>query len=92
MSPRPHFSVVGSGLLAITLLLSLLWVPFPFRSFLWRAIYNFAHVALFALLAILLVIVSRHLFLHWPSQNQDSDTRYRIVFSVFGRPMKKQVP
>ena len=69
MSPRPHFSVVGSGLLAITLLLSLLWVPFPFRSFLWIAIYNFAHVVLFALLAILLVIVSRHLFLHWPSQN-----------------------
>lgn len=39
--------------------LSLLWIPVPSQTFLWKAANNFAHVPLFALVAILLLRVSR---------------------------------
>lgn len=35
--------------------LSLLWIPVPSQTFLWKAVNNFAHVPLFALVAILLL-------------------------------------
>lgn len=39
--------------------LSLLWIPVPSQTFLWKAANNFAHVPLFALVAILLLRGSR---------------------------------
>ncbi len=40
-------------------LLSLLYVPVPFTTFFWKAVYNFGHIPLFGLVAILLLWVSR---------------------------------
>ncbi len=42
--------------------LSFPFIPLPSETFLWRAIYNFGHVPLFGVVAILLLWVSRALF------------------------------
>ncbi len=52
--------------------LSLLFIPVPSETFLWRAVYNFGHVPLFGVVAILLLWVSRELFKSsaWPGLRQ----------------------
>jgi VanZ family protein len=42
--------------------LSLLWIPVPSHTFLWKAVNNFAHVPLFGIVAIVLLNISRMLF------------------------------
>ena len=56
----------------VILLLSLLLIPFPWQSFLWSASNDFAHVVLFALLAIVLVLILRNLFIDRPFPHRKS--------------------
>jgi VanZ family protein len=43
-------------------ILSLLFIPMPSHTFLWKAVNNFAHVPLFGIVAIVLLVLSRMVF------------------------------
>ena len=57
---RNPVRVVGFAFLLLGCL-SLLFLPVPSKTFFWKAVYNFGHVPLFGLVAILLVWMSRML-------------------------------
>jgi len=58
---RSPFQAVGLVFL-ILVILSLLWIPVPSHTFLWKAVNNFAHLPLFGIVAIVLLNLSRMLF------------------------------
>ena len=43
-------------------ILSLLFIPLPSHTFLWKAVNNFAHLPLFGVVALLLLVISRKVF------------------------------
>lgn len=67
-SSRSLVSMIGIALLLLGLL-SLLLLPVPAPTFLWKAVNNFGHVPLFGLVAILLLGLSRmlHASSGWPN-------------------------
>lgn len=52
---RPIQTRLVVQVLCLLGVLSFLWIPLPSQTFLWKAVNNFAHVPLFALVAILLL-------------------------------------
>lgn len=65
---RNPSQAVGLAFLLLGIL-SLLFIPVPSQTFLWKAVNNFAHVPLFGLVAILLLTKSRMVFTtsSWPA-------------------------
>ena len=61
-SSRNLSQIVGLVLLLLGIL-SFLFLPGPSHNFLWKAVNNFAHVPLFSIVAILLLQLSRTLFM-----------------------------